>query len=558
MKKLPYGLSDFVRVKKENYYYIDKTSFISKVENSADFLFFLRPRRFGKSLFLNMLIAYYGIEYKDEYENIFKDTYILNNPTPLKNSFYIMKFDFSGIDVTDYENSFRSNLTDVIKNFIHNYNISIEFENDNPIDRLRSLFSHCETKNLPIYIFIDEYDNFVNKLLVMDMNNYKGLVTTNDAFYKQFFTTLKVGTSQNNSSIRKMFFTGVSPLALYDVTSGSNIGKNISTDEWFNDVVGITKDELSDMINYYKLDNQKEQIINRCDIWYDSYRFNKDIEYTIYNSDMILYYLDSIINRGKEPDTLIDVNVRTDYSKLKYLIYTNKKLNGNFDIINDLIQNNEVYINNLKDNFSAFEMSETNNFLSLLFTLGFVTIEKELFSLKLSIPNMTIKTILADFIEHAYKDMDFNLIQHKLNKYMMQFAINKDLEIFHYLNEQIKQHSSIRDFISKEAHSKASLITYLTLNSQYEVFSELEVTKGYVDLVLNPILPEIPYGAVLEIKYISKDSYTEDKLKQVVEGAKEQIARYDIETIKSFKETKFIKVILVYRAWELIYCEEVI
>jgi len=558
MKKLPYGLSDFVRVKKENYYYIDKTSFISKVENSADFLFFLRPRRFGKSLFLNMLIAYYGIEYKDEYENIFKDTYILNNPTPLKNSFYIMKFDFSGIDVTDYENSFRSNLTDVIKNFIHNYNISIEFENDNPIDRLRSLFSHCETKNLPIYIFIDEYDNFVNKLLVMDMNNYKGLVTTNDAFYKQFFTTLKVGTSQNNSSIRKMFFTGVSPLALYDVTSGSNIGKNISTDEWFNDVVGITKNELSDMINYYKLDNQKEQIINRCDIWYDSYRFNKDIEYTIYNSDMILYYLDSIINRGKEPDTLIDVNVRTDYSKLKYLIYTNKKLNGNFDIINDLIQNNEVYINNLKDNFSAFEMSETNNFLSLLFTLGFVTIERYRAQLKLSIPNMTIKTILADFIEHAYKDMDFNLIQHKLSKYLSDFGYDKNLEIFHYLNEQIKQHSSIRDFISKEAHNKASLITYLTLNSQYEVFSELEVTKGYVDLVLNPIVSEIPYGAVLEIKYISKDSYTDSKLKEVVKGAKEQIARYEIETIKSFKETKFIKVILVYRAWELIYCEEVI
>jgi len=557
MKKLPYGLSDFVRVKKENYYYIDKTSFISKVEDSADFLFFLRPRRFGKSLFLNMLIAYYGIEYKDEYENIFKDTYILNNPTPLKNSFYIMKFDFSGIDVTDYENSFRSNLTDVIKNFIHNYNISIEFENDNPIDRLRSLFSHCETKNLPIYIFIDEYDNFVNKLLVMDMNNYKGLVTTNDAFYKQFFTTLKVGTSQNNSSIRKMFFTGVSPLALYDVTSGSNIGKNISTDEWFNDVVGITKDELSDMINYYKLDNQKEQIINRCDIWYDSYRFNDDVEHTIYNSDMILYYLDSIIHRGREPKQLIDVNVRTDYSKLKYLIYTNKKLNGNFDIINDLIQNNEVYINNLKDNFSAFEMSETNNFLSLLFTLGFVTIERYRAQLKLSIPNMTIKTILADFIEHAYKDMDFNLIQHKLSKYLSDFGYDKNLEIFHYLNEQIKQHSSIRDFISKEAHNKASLITYLTLNSQYEVFSELEVTKGYVDLVLNPIVPEIPYGAVLEIKYISKDSYTDSKLKEVIKGAKEQIAKYEIETIKSFKETKFIKVILVYRAWELVFCEEV-
>ena len=260
LKKIPYGLSDFKRIKTENWYYIDKTKYIEEIENESSFLFFLRPRRFGKSLMLNMLLAYYDIYYKSQFNDIFKDTYILDNPTEEKNKYYCMKFDFSAVDITDRE-----------------------------------------------------------------------------AFYKEFFTMLKVGTSDNDSAIRKMFITGVSPLALFDVTSGNNIGSNVSSSYRLNAMVGVTKDELITMCDYYGLNDKKEDIITRCDEWYDGYRFNEDIPYTIYNSDMILYYLKSLIQDSKERKELIDVNVRTDYSKLKYLVYTNKKLNGNFDLLNQLI-----------------------------------------------------------------------------------------------------------------------------------------------------------------------------------------------------------------------------
>ena len=556
LKKIPYGLSDFKRVKIENYYYIDKTKFIEEIEEEANFLFFLRPRRFGKSLTINMLIAYYDIDYKDEFEEIFKDTYILNNPTSEKSRYYIMKFDFSAVDITDYKNSFRVNLIITINNFIEKYGLDIVFEDSNPINRLNQLLSKCKNLNLPLYIFIDEYDNFVNKLLVSDMSSYEGLVTDKEAFYKEFFTMLKVGTSYNDSAIRKMFFTGVSSLALFDVTSGSNIGVNASSSYGLNDLVGVTKSELNEMIEYYGLDTQKEQIIKRCDEWYNSYRFNKDIEDTIYNSDMILYYLKSLIYYKKEPDELIDVNVRTDYSKLKYLVYTNKRLNGNFDLLNKLIQNEKVTITNIKDNFSAFEMLESENFSSFLYSLGFVTIEKYRTSLILKIPNQTIKKIVADFIYSAYKDIEFNIKLQKFNNHLSDFAYEKDLEVFRYLNEEVKAQSTIRDYIDGENFIKGFLVAYLSLNPFYEVKTELEVTKGFIDILLNPISPEIPYGGVIELKYIPKSKYT-DKLKEIkIAEAKEQLERYDITTIPNLRDKPFVKIILVYMGWELVYCEE--
>ena len=557
LKKIPYGLSDFKRIKTENYYFIDKTKYIEEIEAEADFLFFLRPRRFGKSLTIAMLEAYYDVYYKSQFNDIFKDTYILEHPTEEKSKYYILKFDFSAVDITDYKNSFRVNLIIVINNFIDRYDMKLAFEDNNPINKLNELLAECKKLQLPLYILIDEYDNFVNKLLVSDMNSYENIVTDKEAFYKEFFTMLKVGTSGNDSAIRKMFFTGVSPLALFDVTSGSNIGVNVSSSYNLNALVGVTKDELKEMIEYYGLDEQQEKIINRCDEWYNSYRFNEDVEETIYNSDMILYYLKSIIYKKQEPKELIDVNVRTDYSKLKYLVYTNKRLNGNFDLLNQLIQNEKVTITHIKDNFSAFEMLETENFQSFLFALGFVTITPYRAGLNISIPNQTIQKIVADFIYSAYKDIDFTIQLQKFNNHILDFAYEKDLELFRYLNEEVKAQSCIRDYIDGENFIKGFLIAYLSLNPYYEVRSEFEINKGYSDITLNPIKKEIPYGAIIELKYIPKNKYTENLKNQKIKEAKEQLIQYDPKMVNSLAKVEFVKIVLVYMGWELVYCEEV-
>ncbi len=558
MKKIPYGVSDFKKIREKDYYYIDKTKFIEKIEDNSDFLFFLRPRRFGKSLLISTLESYYDIYYKDNFNDIFKDTYIYKNQTKLKSSFHIIRFDFSRVDVTDYINSFQEHIIFVINQFIKKYNLPIEFDFQSPLGRLEILFGYCTLNQLPIYILIDEYDNFINKILIDNINSYKDLVTTKEAFYKQFFTMLKVGTTGTDAPIKRMFFTGVSPLALFDVTSGSNIGANISMDDLFNNMVGVSRDELDEMISYYKFDSIKDKIISRTNEWYNGYRFDENIKDTIYNTDMILYYLKSFIYKNEEPRNLIDINVRTDYSKLKYLVYTSKKLNGNFDLLNQLIRDEEIIISEIKDNFSAFEMLEKENFISFLFALGFVTIQKELFQIKVRIPNQTIKKIVADFIYSAFKDVDFNIHLQKFNNLLANFALNKDLEIFHYLNEVEKTQSVIRDYIDGEGFIKGFLTAYLSLNPYYEVKTEFEVTKGFVDILLNPIKDEIVYGAIIELKYISNSKYSDKLLSEKVEEAKTQLDRYNIKDIKNMVDKPFVKIILVYKGWELVYCERYI
>ena len=551
LKKIPYGLADFKRIKTENWLYVDKTKFIPLVENEQSFLYFLRPRRFGKSLFLNMLIAYYDIFYQDEFETIFQNSWILDNQTELKNSFYILKFDFSAVDITHYEESFRNHIQTVLNDFILNYQFSLTFPFDNPIDNLEILFKFIKKERLPLYIFIDEYDNFANKLLASSIDEYQSMVTDKKASYKEFFTMLKAGTSDNDSAIKKMFFTGVTPVALYDVSSGSNIGMNISLLKNFNDMVGITKEELEGLINYYGFDDIKESIISRCDDWYNSYRFNEDIKHTIYNSDMIFYYLDNLIKNHQEIKEFIDNNVRTDYSKLKFLVYTNKKLNGNFEMLNNLISGISVTTTQLKTNFSAFELSNSENFKSFLFSLGFLTMEKYRVGYKLSIPNQTMKKLLSEFIDYGYKSLDnYKINTDEFNNQLLDLAYDKNLSCFHYLANIIKNSSSLRDYIRGEEHIKAYFLAYLNLNNFYETYSEREFNKGFTDILLEPAKKEVPFGIMIELKYLKKDD-SEAILEQKKADAQAQLIKYD-------KGDKYIKIIIIFQRWDMVFCEEIL
>jgi hypothetical protein len=314
-------------------------------------------------------------------------------------------------------------------------------------------------------------------------------------------------------------------------------------------MVGVTKNELIDMIKLYHLEEKKEDIISRCDEWYNSYRFHKDVEHTIYNSDMILYYFDYLTRDDTEPDDLIDVNVRTDYTKLKYLVYTNKKLNGNFEMLNNLIAGNKITTSKIKDNFSAFELTNEDNFKSFMFSLGFMTIEKYRVALNLSIPNQTIKKLLSEFIHYGYKDLDdYDISTERINNHLLDLAYDKDLSVFEYIAKVIKDSSSIRDYINGEMHIKAYMLAYLNLNHFYSLKSEVEINKGYADIVLEPVKKEVPYGVIIELKYIKRTDFTQKLLQEHIRQAKEQLTQYDLGQ-------KYIKVLLVFNGWEMVHCE---
>jgi len=546
---LPYGVSDFRRVKLENYYYIDKTSFIPKIEEFGEFLFFIRPRRFGKSLFLNMLGFYYDIFYKNEFEKVFHDCFIINNLTKEASRYYILKFDFSAVStIGDIDRNFSRYCNIKMKAFLKKYDLnSINIDLDTPAhENLNILFTEL---NIPIYIMIDEYDNFINNILMHDQKDYQKLVSSkNEAIYKEFFKLLKAATSDNSSSLKKMFITGVSPLALYDVTSGSNIGVNITNEKAFNSAVGVTKEEFEKLLKHYEIDSKKIKINE----WYDNYKFNKYIKETIYNTDMILYYVKSLILTKYPPENLVDLNVRTDYSKLRYLVYTDNRLNGNFSILQKLFGDGYVTSLELKDSFSAFEMKKEDNFISLLYYLGLTTIDKYYRGkYYFKIPNQTIRIIMAEYVQKALKESKiFDIKLYEFQETIQEFAYDRSLNVFKYLSTKIKEKSKIRDYIEGENFIKGFLIAYLSLSPFYSVLSEEERNKGFIDIYLKkaPNIEDDILEAIIELKYIPRNKFTKSLLKEKIKEAKEQIKRYGLKESEK-------GVILVFNGWELVYCE---
>jgi len=554
---IPYGISDFRDLKLENYYYIDKTHFIPKIEQYGRYLYLIRPRRFGKSLFLNMLALYYDVYYKDEFEAVFNDCYIFGNQTKEASSYYILKFDFSAVStVGDVDKNFSSYCNIRIENFLKKYGFDIEIDKEKPAHaNLNYIFSELRLKNIPIYVMIDEYDNFINNILMHDEKDYEKLVSSKDqAIYKEFFKLLKAGTTDNGSSLKKMFITGVSPLAMFDVTSGSNIGTNITNEKTFNDMVGITRDELSRLLKYYEIEQDFETLNNRLSIddWYDSYKFHKNTEETIYNTDMILYYVKSLILTNEPPQNLVDINIRTDYSKLKYLVYTNQKLNGNFNTLQRLLGDDEVTTLQIKDSFSAFDMKKEDNFISLLYYLGLITIEKFYRGqYYFKIPNQTIRIIMAEYIQQALREgeifkIDLNAFQNTIQ----EFAYDNSLNLFKFLSNEIEKNSKVRDYIEGENFIKGFLIAYLSLSPFYAVLTEVERNKGFVDILLRkaPNIEDDIAEGMIELKYITRSKFTQKLLEQKIAEAQEQLEQYQIQSHE-------LGVIVVFSGWEMVYCE---
>ena len=562
MKKIPYGISDFKRVKTEDYFFIDKTHYIPKLENSSNYLMFLRPRRFGKSLLIAMLEAYYDIGFKDEFEEIFKDTYILNNRTKEASSYMVLGFDFSAVDIFNVNSSFIDLLDLKIYSFIEKYNLEIEFKDTNPISMLNRVFNYIKKNNLNLYIQIDEYDNFANRLFLNSKDDYLNIVTKKTAPFKQFFTTLKAGTAGNNAPIKRMFITGVTPMTMYDVTSGFNIGDNISLHPSFQNLIGVNTVELDKALNHFEIENKIDK--NMLQEWYNHYIFSEDNGKSIYNTDMILYFIKQFIISYKLPREMIDINVRSDYSKLKSIIYTNKKLNGNFKTLQTLIGGESISISNLIQDFSALNLYKEENFKSFMFYLGLVTIKNRKLKLNLKIPNETVKRIDIDFLTNALElERVFEINTSKLSDFLADFALYGDLEVFKYLAKMIKENTGIRDYIYTEQTVKSMYLAYLSLTPYYIIKSEEELNKGFSDILIKPLNPYVEYIGLVEFKYIKRGKRSnppsKTKINSLVKEAKEQLDDYKNDKLVTnyLKDgLKLQMVVMVFWGWEMVYCKE--
>ena len=320
MKKLPYGISNYEELVEDGYYYVDKTMYIEKLENLAEKrILFLRPRKFGKTLFTSTLENYYDFKKADKFEKLYGNTYIGKNPTKLKNSYHILKFNFSGIDTENEETTmrgFKEKVSISIEGFINKYGINFYVNPELTAEGLlSSLIEAFKTQKIgeKIYVVIDEYDHFANELLGFNTNQFKNLVSKNGKVRK-WYEILKEGTE---TVIDRIFITGVAPITLDSLTSGFNIGSDITMDEKFNEMLGFTEAELKTLMENQMISKEKQaEILPIMKENYDGYKFSLYAQEKIYNSNMCLYFLKDYVRLGRIPERLVDMNIASDYSKI--------------------------------------------------------------------------------------------------------------------------------------------------------------------------------------------------------------------------------------------------
>lgn len=575
-KRIPYGMQNFEDVIKEDCYYVDKTPFIEQIEESNKYFFFIRPRRFGKTLTLSMLENYYDINKKDKFDEIFGKLYIGQNPTPEHNTYLIIRLNFAEVaaGLDDYKDGLDNHCSLVFNFFCDIYahilptdtKEGLEQEPD-AVSKLRFLCQKCQEVGKKIYLFIDEYDYFTNMILAHEEHlvRYRNQ-THGEGYLRQFFNTIK-GAAVN--TLGRVFVTGVSPVTMDDLTSGFNIGTNYSLSSDFNEMAGFTEEEVREMLDYYgsvlPFNHTTDELIKVMKPWYDNYCFAEERygETTMYNSMMVLYFVDNYIDYEYQiTKKMVEPNIRIDYDKMRMLIRHDKEFAHDASIIQQLVTQGFV-IGTLNENFPAERINDPDNFLSLLFYFGMVTIDGTYKGeIKFIIPNEVVRDQMYTYLLDTYKENDLVYDRYSKGKLESKLAYDGQFKpYFEYIADCLKKYSSQRDKQKGEAFVHGFTLAMTSQNKFYRPISELDNDGGYADIFLSPlcdIYKDMVDSYIIELKY-SKSQTTDEQVKKLFEEASAQISRYaDSDMVReAVKTTKLHKLVVIYRGAEMVACEEI-
>ena len=575
-KRIPYGMQNFEDIIERDCYYVDKTPFIEQIEESNMYFFYIRPRRFGKSLTLSMLENYYDINKKDKFEEIFGKLYIGQNPTPEHSTYLIIHLNFAEVaaGLDDYKDGLDNHCRLVFNFFCDIYahilpagtKEGLQQEPD-AVSKLRFLCQKCQEVGKKIYLFIDEYDNFTNMILAHEehLMRYRNQ-THGEGYLRQFFNTIK-GAAGN--TLGRVFVTGVSPVTMDDLTSGFNIGTNYSLSPDFNEMTGFTEEEVREMLDYYgsvlPFKHTTDELIKVMKPWYDNYCFAEDRygETTMYNSVMVLNFVDNYIRSEYQiPKKMVETNIRIDYDKMRMLIRHDKEFAHDASIIQQLVTQGFV-IGTLNENFPAERINDPDNFLSLLFYFGMVTIDGTYKGeTKFIIPNEVVRDQMYTYLLDTYKENDLVYDRYSKGKLESKLAYDGQFKpYFEYIADCLKKYSSQRDKQKGEAFVHGFTLAMTSQNKFYRPISELDNDGGYADIFLSPlcdIYKDMVDSYIIELKY-SKSQTTDEQVKKLFEEASAQISRYaDSDMVReAVKTTKLHKLVVIYRGAEMVACEEI-
>lgn len=584
VKLVPYGVADFATVIEQNLYYVDKTMFIPELEKQPRNLFFIRPRRFGKSIFLSMLYSYYDCTQSHKFQSLFGNLWIGQHPTPLQGKYQVLFLDFSQItgNIDKLETKFNSYLSINLDAFVRQYSEYYQAEMEEILaqedfeEKMELIFKAAKAHQYHLYLIIDEYDNFTNVILNERGENVYHAITHADGFYRDVFKKFK-------GNFERIFMMGVSPVTLDDVTSGFNIGWNISIKPEFDEMLGFSTTDVVEMFTYYKehgsipVDSDIDAIVNDMKPWYDNYCFAEEAlkkKTRMFNCDMVLYYLRNYMDNGCSPRQMIDPNTRTDYGKMKKLLQFDK-LDGERKGIIRKIAEEEQIVTQLYESFSAYQIPKAEIFPSLLFYYGMLTIKGTRGSkLILGIPNNNVRKQYYGYLEEEYQAkayVDVNL----LTDYYYDMAYDgKWEEGLRFMADAYAKVSSVRDGIEAERNLQGFFMAYLNLNDYYITAPELELNHGYCDFFLLPDLTHYAsqHSYILELKVLSKKdfsaivegAFTEDgkpmtKAEKQWREALVQIHQYaEAPRVEALRQgTKLHLIIMQFEGWELKRMEEV-
>ena len=578
IKRVPYGVSDFVQVIEQNNYYVDKTPFLPILEAQPNFLFFIRPRRFGKSVFLSMLHAYYDCRTKDKFQQWFGSLWIGQHPTPLQGKYQVLHLDFSqvGGTIDNLEDNFNLYLGTEIDGFVRDY---AEYYSDETIQNVRAtknaggklgfIQNEARHKSYSLYLIIDEYDNFTNTVLNEQGEKVYWAITHAEGFYRDIFKKFK-------GSFERIFITGVSPVTLDDVTSGFNIGWHISTKSEFNQMLGFSTEDVREMFTYYQRVGRLpaaadvEGMISEMKPWYDNYCFSEGAlrkQSRVFNCDMVLYYLLNYLSDGHAPAEMLDPNTKTDYNKMKRLLQLDRLDGNRKGVIRTIAETGEV-ITTLQESFPAHEITKPEVFPSLLFYYGMLTIKRTYGrQLVLGIPNNNVRKQYYGYLLEEYqtlKHVNLDSLETMFTRMAFDGCWRETLQC---MADDYEAVSSVRDGIEAERNLQGFFMAYLNLNGYYYTAPELELNHGYCDFFLLPDLTHYPtrHSYILELKLVPKREKSETEAAPAARTARQwqeavdQIRRYAaaprVEALR--QGTELHRIIMQFDGWKLVRMEEV-
>ena len=575
--KIPCGESNFEFIRTKRYIYVDKTHFIPQLEGTTK-LIHLRPRRFGKSLFVSMLEAYYDVAREDKFDQLFGGLYVHTAPTMDKNNYYVLHFDFSGIATVDVEtvlDGFTSRVRADVKAFVDYYQLDIKYDSEGtPASILNSFLTAFRGLGLKhkIYILIDEYDHFTNAVLDNGIPDFMALVNRG-GIVRSFYEIIKINCK--HGVIERFFITGVMSVSLDCMTSGFNIATNITIDKRFANMVGFTSEEVKQILclpleksfsndrNDMKVELMPTEQEEIYEIWrqnYNGYLFSESSKIKVFNATLIMYYLQQYVEEREHPKDLVDPNLNQSGTTIKNLAeLANREVN--YEVVEEVVKE-RVVAGKLSKFIKVDEKYDRNDFMTLLFNIGLLTIKEPGVRTRFEIPNKIIETIYFQYLSELTQKrlgciLDVKEQEIAIDEIAMDGKINKLSQL---VSAFLASTSGRNDNRFSEKEIKLTYLFILSTTNQYFVYDEFPALRGYSDVViLKTPASFAQYEYVIELKHTKKgekDETTTSRVEKEFAAGVSQIAKY-MEDKRLANRPNLKKFVVVFAGVEVARMEEI-